>query len=105
MQTFSELLDHIPSDNLPFPEFAFVEELEVIRAKCMLGIRKTIPVHDLPPLGYPSAISVAAACEGVVRMAEEILVHILDGISFADADEYETVAIQTKERVRRFACD
>jgi hypothetical protein len=105
MQTVFELLDHISSDNLPYPHSTFIAEMEAIRARHIVKMREAIPLHHLPPLGYPSTQSFVIAHDGVIQMAEELLARILHGLRPHNAGIYEKLAAQTAKRVREFAHD
>ena len=105
MQTVLQLLDHIPSDNLPYPHSPFVAEMEAIRARHIVKMREAIPAHDLPPLGYPSTRSLVIAHDGVIQMAEELLARILQSLRPHNAGIYEKLAAQTAKRMREFAHD
>ena len=105
MQTVFELLDHISSDNLPYPHSTFIAEMEAIRARHIVKMREAIPVHHLPPLGCPSTQSFVIAHDGVIQMAAELLARILHGLRPHNAGIYEKLAAQTAKRVREFALE
>src|ERR1035438_3803082 len=103
MQTVVELLEHIPTENLPFPPSSLIDELEGILARHIRKMREAIPVHELPPLGQLSRDSFIVAYDAVIQMAEELFARILQGLRSYNASIYEKWARQTEKRMREFA--
>ena len=103
MQTVVELLEHIPSENLPYPPSSLIDELEGLLARHIRKMREAIPLYELPPWGQLSGDSFRVAYDAVIQMTMELFARILQGLRSHNAGTYEKWASLAAKRMREFA--